>query len=275
MVTLRSLQEEAHALLRGTDVILRNRTRRLDTIPSSSSCHSRVSNPSNLALKSRLDAVKTELEFASCEAELRKAQAKLTVRQSYIQMLATQQDATAAELENIHHNNLDTNHDYDRNSVSSHGLSDTEYRGDDICDIAESLVVSPPTGHPADLSRLVDNSIHFGGHILPNVTHPQPLRDALLIPENNGHSRIDNMPVLLLSQSQSASFMFPSRLQVTSQQDSADLTVPTSIPPQVPQYGDLAQSLVVSHAGNPIPVRQLAGNTLHPPLLMPVTTCPM
>ena len=90
MVTLRSLQEKAHALLRGTDVILRNRTRRLDTIPSSSSCHSRVSNPSNLALKSRLDAVKTELEFASCEAELRKAQAELTVRQSYIQMLATQ-----------------------------------------------------------------------------------------------------------------------------------------------------------------------------------------
>ena len=164
MVTLRSLQEKAHALLRGTDVILRNRTRRLDTIPSSSSCHSRVSNPSNLALKSRsrLDAVKTELEFASCEAELRKAQAELTVRQSYIQMLATQQDATAAELENIRHNNVDTNHDYDCNSVSSHGLSDTEYRGDDICDIAESLVVSPPTGHPANLSRLVDNSIHFG-----------------------------------------------------------------------------------------------------------------
>ena len=72
------------------------------------------------------------------------------------------------------------------------------------------------------------------------------------------------MPVLLPSQSQSASFMFPSRLQVTSQQDSADVTVPTSILPQVPQYGDLAQSLVVSHTGNPIPVRQLAGNTLHP-----------
>ena len=103
MVTLQSLQEKAHALLRGTDIILRNRTRRLDTIPSSSSCHSRVSNPSNLALKSRLDAVKTELEFASCEAELRKAQAELTVRQSYIQMLAMQQDATAAELENIRH----------------------------------------------------------------------------------------------------------------------------------------------------------------------------
>ena len=179
-------------------------------------------------------------------------------------MLATQQDATAAELENIRHNNLDTNHDHDRNSVSSHGLSDTEYRSDDICDMAESLVVSPPTGHPADLSRLVDNSIHFGGHILHNVTHPQPQRDALLIPENNGHPRIDNMPVLLPSQSQSASFMFPSRLQVTSQQDSADVTVPTSIPLHVPQYGDLAQSLVVSHAGNPIPVRQLAGNTLHP-----------